>query len=265
MKRIVPFSSQIHERPSPICACVRQRKPSGSRSSGLIPISSSCAAAHAGTSSVEVGERRLAQAGLARLRRLLEHVDGLARPVLARSRHPRAGRVPQLVDRVLLADHHPRAARRGRAPEGAAAHAGRHDVRADVAERRQRAVRRASAENRPSPRRATSSRKTRSTGSSAQKARICSSVGSNQAAPVSSVGIGSAHADPPHAPSPGDYADGCLLPGDPLRAKYIAETFFDDPVEVNRRARDARLHRHVPGASASPSSRAGWAARRPGS
>jgi DeoD family purine-nucleoside phosphorylase len=33
---------------------------------------------------------------------------------------------------------------------------------------------------------------------------------------------------------PGDYADACLLPGDPLRAKYIAETFFDDAVEVNR-------------------------------
>jgi 5'-methylthioadenosine phosphorylase/purine-nucleoside phosphorylase len=32
---------------------------------------------------------------------------------------------------------------------------------------------------------------------------------------------------------PGAYADGCLLPGDPLRAKYIAETFLDDPVEVN--------------------------------
>jgi DeoD family purine-nucleoside phosphorylase len=32
---------------------------------------------------------------------------------------------------------------------------------------------------------------------------------------------------------PGDYADGCLLPGDPLRAKYIAETFFDEPVQVN--------------------------------
>ena len=27
---------------------------------------------------------------------------------------------------------------------------------------------------------------------------------------------------------PGDYADACLLPGDPLRAKYIAETYFDD-------------------------------------
>ncbi len=32
---------------------------------------------------------------------------------------------------------------------------------------------------------------------------------------------------------PGDYADGCLLPGDPLRAKYISETFLDEPVQVN--------------------------------
>jgi DeoD family purine-nucleoside phosphorylase len=32
---------------------------------------------------------------------------------------------------------------------------------------------------------------------------------------------------------PGAYAEVCLLPGDPLRARYIAETFFDDPVEVN--------------------------------
>jgi DeoD family purine-nucleoside phosphorylase len=29
------------------------------------------------------------------------------------------------------------------------------------------------------------------------------------------------------------YADACLLPGDPLRAKYIAETFFDDAVQRN--------------------------------
>ena len=27
---------------------------------------------------------------------------------------------------------------------------------------------------------------------------------------------------------PGDYADTVLLPGDPLRAKWIAETFFDN-------------------------------------
>ena len=31
----------------------------------------------------------------------------------------------------------------------------------------------------------------------------------------------------------GDYADACLLPGDPLRAKYIAEKFFEDPQQVN--------------------------------
>jgi purine-nucleoside phosphorylase len=32
---------------------------------------------------------------------------------------------------------------------------------------------------------------------------------------------------------PGDYADGCLLPGDPLRATYIAETFLSDVRQVN--------------------------------
>lgn len=31
----------------------------------------------------------------------------------------------------------------------------------------------------------------------------------------------------------GDYAEAVLLPGDPLRAKYIAETFFDDVRQVN--------------------------------
>lgn len=31
----------------------------------------------------------------------------------------------------------------------------------------------------------------------------------------------------------GDYAEAVLVPGDPLRAKYIAETFFDDPKQVN--------------------------------
>ena len=32
---------------------------------------------------------------------------------------------------------------------------------------------------------------------------------------------------------PGDYADACLLPGDPLRATYIAETFFEEARQVN--------------------------------
>ncbi len=33
--------------------------------------------------------------------------------------------------------------------------------------------------------------------------------------------------------NPGDYAEACLLPGDPLRAQYIAETFLDDVVQRN--------------------------------
>src|SRR5919197_3231854 len=32
---------------------------------------------------------------------------------------------------------------------------------------------------------------------------------------------------------PGDYADACLLPGDPLRAKYIAETYLGEVTRVN--------------------------------
>jgi purine-nucleoside phosphorylase len=32
---------------------------------------------------------------------------------------------------------------------------------------------------------------------------------------------------------PGDYAEAVLLPGDPLRAKYIAETYFDDARQTN--------------------------------
>jgi purine-nucleoside phosphorylase len=32
---------------------------------------------------------------------------------------------------------------------------------------------------------------------------------------------------------PGDYAEAVLLPGDPLRAKWIAETFFEEPRLVN--------------------------------
>ncbi len=32
---------------------------------------------------------------------------------------------------------------------------------------------------------------------------------------------------------PGEYAEACLLPGDPLRAKYIAETYLDDAIQRN--------------------------------
>jgi len=33
--------------------------------------------------------------------------------------------------------------------------------------------------------------------------------------------------------NPGDYAEACLLPGDPLRAKHIAETFFEGVKQRN--------------------------------
>src|SRR5919202_587090 len=32
---------------------------------------------------------------------------------------------------------------------------------------------------------------------------------------------------------PGHYAEACLLPGDPLRARYIADTYLDDAVQRN--------------------------------
>ena len=39
---------------------------------------------------------------------------------------------------------------------------------------------------------------------------------------------------PIHVPAnQGDYAEACLLPGDPLRAKHIAETFMEDVVQRN--------------------------------
>jgi len=38
---------------------------------------------------------------------------------------------------------------------------------------------------------------------------------------------------PHNSAKPGDYAEAVLLPGDPLRAKWIAETFFDSPKQVN--------------------------------
>lgn len=38
---------------------------------------------------------------------------------------------------------------------------------------------------------------------------------------------------PHNEAKPGDYADAVLLPGDPLRARWIAETFLDGAVQVN--------------------------------
>jgi 5'-methylthioadenosine phosphorylase/purine-nucleoside phosphorylase len=78
-----------------------------------------------------------------------------------------------------------------------------------------------------------SSRKTRSIGSRAQKSRICSSVGLTNR----SFAMGRGYrvgAVPIHVRAePGDYAAAVLLPGDPLRAKYIAETYLDNVKQTN--------------------------------
>ena len=38
---------------------------------------------------------------------------------------------------------------------------------------------------------------------------------------------------PHNSAKPGDYAEAVLLPGDPLRAKWIADTFLSEAVQVN--------------------------------
>src|SRR2546423_4394038 len=78
-----------------------------------------------------------------------------------------------------------------------------------------------------------SSRNTRSIGSFAQKSRICSRVGLTNRAGAMRRGY-RVGAVPIHVRAEaGDYAEAVLLPGDPLRAKYIAETYLDDIVQTN--------------------------------
>src|SRR6185436_11426283 len=60
----------------------------------------------------------------------------------------------------------------------------------------------------------------------------------------------------------GDYADACLLPGDPLRAKYIAETFMEDVVQRNSE-RGMLGYTGTFGGKPCRCSRPAWAARSP--
>jgi 5'-methylthioadenosine phosphorylase/purine-nucleoside phosphorylase len=78
-----------------------------------------------------------------------------------------------------------------------------------------------------------SSRNTRSIGSCAQKSRIWSSVGLTNRASAMTRGY-RVGAVPIHVRAePGEYAEAVLLPGDPLRAKYIAETYLDNVKQTN--------------------------------
>src|SRR5688500_5070809 len=101
------------------------------------------------------------------------------------------------------------------------------------------------AAKRPSPRVATSARNTRSIGSSSQKARTSSRSGrltsrtpgagyAGLASNLTRSGTLRCPAMPIHVRAqPGDYAEACLVPGDPLRAKYVAETFLDGAEQRN--------------------------------
>src|SRR5438132_382406 len=87
-----------------------------------------------GNEQVEVVLRRAAQARVARLWRLLEHVDRLAGPVLARSGQPAPQCLPELGDRALLSDHHARVPGRSDVCETGAPAPGRDDIRAGMTE-----------------------------------------------------------------------------------------------------------------------------------
>ena len=76
-----------------------------------------------------------AQPCVAGLRRLLEDVDGLSRPILPRRRQALAGRGPELADGILLTDHESGPAGAVDLRERSTPAARGDEVRPDVAER----------------------------------------------------------------------------------------------------------------------------------
>ena len=150
---------------------------------------------------------------------------------------------PELSDRPLVADDHLRGRLRGGVAEHPAAVARRDEVRAQVAERDERRVlvldgeepaeapARDVLEEHPLDRVARTELEHLVERGFDEFLRQQTEklLGSS----ASSKWLGFA-AMPIHVRAkPGDYAEAVLLPGDPLRAKYIAETYFDTPVQRN--------------------------------
>src|SRR5438552_1613930 len=88
-----------------------------------------------GRTTQKIVERRRTQPRLSRFGRLLEHVDGLTRTIIARIRHPSPHVRPERVDGSLLADDHSRLSARRCVGERTATLARRNDIRTDVAKR----------------------------------------------------------------------------------------------------------------------------------
>src|SRR3954471_8795695 len=79
---------------------------------------------------------------------------------------------------------------------------------------------------RPDPRR-------RTRGSRRGAARSAPACGPHRRTAAAAARLGCAPMPIHLRAEPGEYAEACLLPGDPLRAKYIAETYLDDVAERN--------------------------------
>jgi purine-nucleoside phosphorylase len=193
---------------------------------------------------VEVGENSSTKLTLPGRRRRVEHVDGLTRPIVERSGHALPQSLPQLGNGVFLADQHACVAARGRVGKGGHTCPGRDDVRADVAkggdptvlfacdEATQTAARHVLEEDALDRLLGTERENglQRRALEDAGHARTINLVPSARGA----RSIGS-RAVPIHVRAdPGDYAEACLLPGDPLRAQYIAENFLEEARQTNR-------------------------------
>ena len=117
--------------------------------------------------------------------------------------------------------------------ERAAALARRHEVRADVAERRQVPSSSASGDEaaETAPRDVLEEHALDRLARAELEHLLDASARRESSLRKSSYRV---RAMPIHVRAePGDYAEAVLLPGDPLRAKYIAETYLDDVVQRN--------------------------------
>src|SRR5262245_33225338 len=210
-----------------------------------------------GHEQVEVEQTRRAQPRLARLRWLAERVDRLTGTVVTWPGKPPLPRLPQLPHRPLLADHHPSTAPRGRLRERRAPLARGDDVGAHVAQRFESPVslgdRGEAAEPAPSDvleedaldrlPRAEVEHLVECRGHRLGHDLIIPSTGrySARGLPPGAGGFAGGASSTVRVASvpihlraePGDYADAVLLPGDPLRAKYIADTYLENVKQVN--------------------------------
>ena len=252
LKRTRPSSPQSQLRPCSICVRVRQRRAPGRARTRRSRPPRGTPRPTAGTSrsrSASVAGRRPLLAGR---RRLVEDEDGLAGPVVERARQPVARSRPRARSRP--------APRRRSSAAPSASCVGEAAVPAPDGTRFaptwQSAMSRPPSSKgdeaaEPAPRDVLEEdaldRLLGAEREDVRERRRCERArrDDNASAHRPTAVIGPPPCRSTSAPSPGDYAEACLLPGDPLRAKHIAETFLDDPRQENRGARHARLHRHL--------------------